>query len=202
MPKPARKTIAVDIDEVLVPHSEHLISWYNQKYGTKLTLEDNHSQDPRAWGVNTKEEAIKRVQGFFGDPRWAKTPPFEESVDALKRLSPKYKLIVVTSRDTIMERVTRRWLDQHFKEIFKAAHFAAEYSLDGKSRSKATVCAAIGANYLIDDRVDIVEEVAKVGIQALLFGNYPWNQARRLPERVVRVKNWQEVLEYFENEKG
>lgn len=196
----SKPTIAVDIDEVLVPHSEHLINWYNQEYGTNLGLEDNHSPDPEVWGVKTKEEAIKRVQRYFSHPRWTEAQPLDESVAALRKLDQKYNLIVVTSRDTILEKVTRNWINQHFKEIFKAAHFVAEYNLEGKSRSKAAVCLSVGADYLIDDRLDIVKEASRVEISCILFGDYPWNQAEKLPSGVVRVKNWQEVLEYFDAE--
>jgi uncharacterized HAD superfamily protein len=35
-------------------------------------------------------------------------------------------------------------------------------------------------------------------MSGVLFGNYPWNQVDKLPDNVVRVNNWQEVLEYFD----
>ncbi|HET9722013.1 MAG TPA: hypothetical protein VFP32_03220, partial [Candidatus Saccharimonadales bacterium] len=63
--KRSKTIIAVDIDDVLVPHAENLITWYNQKYGTKLTLAHNHSQDPKPWGAKTVEEAIKRVHEYI-----------------------------------------------------------------------------------------------------------------------------------------
>ena len=105
--------------------------------------------------------------------------------------------MVVTARDTILERVTRDWLKKHFGELFADAHFTARYSLDGKSQTKTAVCLAIGAGYLVDDALDLSIDAAKAGIKVLLFGDYPWNQTKKLPRGIARVKNWQEVLEYF-----
>lgn len=201
MPNPASKpVIAVDIDEVLTPHFQSLIDWYNKKYKTKLTLAHNHPTDPRPWGTDDIHVAIKRVHGFFDTPDFLNSQPYEEAVEALSKLSQKYNLVVITARDTIIEKVTREWLDEHFTELIDEAHFTARFSLEGKSQTKTSVGLAINAQYLIDDALDHCEDAARTGIAALLFGDYPWNQADELPKGVTRVKNWQEVLEFFENE--
>jgi 5'(3')-deoxyribonucleotidase len=193
----AKPIIAVDIDDVLVPHFQDLIDWYNKKYGTHLTLAHNQKGDPKPWGVKTVEEAIKRVQGFFETPEFANPAPFKEAVAALKKLSQRYTLVVVTARDTLTEKITRDWLDKHFAKIFKEAHFTARYNLEGKARSKADVCQAVGAKYLIDDTPRNIIEAAEAGINCLLFGDYPWSKSMSLPANVIEVRNWDEVLEYF-----
>lgn len=197
----ARETIAVDIDDVLVPHVEDLITWHNREYGTDMDLVSYHSRDPKDWGSDTIEEAIKRVQKFFVTPDFLEAQPIEEALDALKKLSQRYELIVITARDGIIEEVTREWLDKHFPELFKEAHFTARFNLEGKSLSKADIGKNAGAQYLIDDTLDNVIEASKTGVTALLFGEYPWNQIDELPEGLIRLKDWQEVLEYF-NERG
>lgn len=44
----------------------------------------------------------------------------------------------------------------------------------------------------------IAVAVAESNIQALLFGDYLWNKADNLPKNVSRVKNWQDVKEFFD----
>ncbi|OGL36812.1 hypothetical protein A3E49_02105 [Candidatus Saccharibacteria bacterium RIFCSPHIGHO2_12_FULL_49_19] len=193
-----KKTIAVDIDEVLMPHFQDLIDWYNKQYGTELTALDNHPTDPRPWGTDSFEEAIRRVHRFFDTQTFKNSMPFSEAKQAVLELSRNYKMIVITARDTILERATKDWLDEHFKELFTATHFTARYNLEGEIQTKASVALANKTDYLIDDALDHCEDAAKVGIKALLFGEYPWNQSDKLPKGVVRVKNWQEVLDYFE----
>jgi uncharacterized HAD superfamily protein len=198
-PKPASKqTIAVDIDEVLTPHFQDLINWYNATYNTSLTLLDNHPTDTKNWGTDSIVEAVQRVQKFFETQEFKKSQPFEEAKSAVNQLSRRYKMISITSRDTIIEQLTREWLNQHFPELFKEAHFAAMYSLDNKAKPKAEIARSVGVDFMIDDSLEHITNASKAGIIGLLFGNYPWNQTDELPSGVVRVQNWQAVLDYFD----
>jgi len=199
MPKPANKPIiAVDIDDVLVPHAANLLDWYNRKYGTNLTLAHNHSKDPGPWGTKTAEEAIKRVHEYIHSDALFTAQPVEESISALKELSEKYELMIITGRDTIIEEKTRRWITNHYPNLFKSIHFTAMYNLEGESRSKSDICQKTGAAYLIDDALDQAFEVPPTGVKVLLFGDYPWNETTKPLPGVIRVKDWQGVLEYFD----
>jgi uncharacterized HAD superfamily protein len=182
--------ISVDIDDVLVPHVEDLISWHNKEYGTKMDLVHYHSKNPKDWGSKTIEEAIKRVQRFFTTPDFLDAKPMEDAASALSSLSENYTLIVITSRDNIIEDVTNNWLSRHFPEIFKEAHFTARFNLEGKSGKKSAVALNAKAEYLIDDTLENALDAAEAGIKVLLFGDYPWNQLKELPGGVTRVKDW------------
>lgn len=193
------KTIAVDIDEVLLPHFQDLINYYNQIYGTSLTLADNHPKEITNWGTNDLREAIKRVQKFFDTDEFKNSQPFSEAKVAVRKLSTSFRLVVVTSRDTIIEEVTRNWLDMHFPELFKEVHFTSMYSLDGAQRSKAEASKAAKVDWLIDDSYEHITEASEHGITGLLFGDYPWNQQSQLPDGAIRVKDWSAVLDYFQS---
>jgi uncharacterized HAD superfamily protein len=194
--------IAVDIDDVLVPHVEDLISWHNKEYGTKMDLVHYHSKNPKDWGSETIEEAIKRVQRFFTTREFLEAQPINEAAEVLKKLSENFRLIVITARDNIIEDATRSWLDKHFPEIFHETHFTARFNLGNQNRSKSAVALAADAKFLIDDTLENALGAAAEGIEVLLFGNYPWNQMEKLPKGMVRVKDWQEVLEYFDAAAG
>jgi 5'(3')-deoxyribonucleotidase len=192
--------IAVDIDDTLVVHFQDLMTWYNNKYGTDLSLANNHPTSMDGWGTDDYEEAVRRVHRFFDTPQFKNAKPYAEAVRALRQLSDHYDLVVLTSRDTLIEQLTRDWLNEHFEDVFKEAHFTAAFSLEGKSRSKADVCIELGASYLIDDVLVATEEVAARGVKGILFGDYPWNQSIDLPSGVVRCTNWDKVLEYFDGQ--
>jgi uncharacterized HAD superfamily protein len=196
------KTIAIDIDDVLVPHFQDLITWYNNEYGTKLELKDNYSDDNTVWGTETEEEAIRRVQRFYSTKDFLHCRPFHEAHDVLKNLSNRYKLVVITARDTIIEAATREWLEQHFEEVFSDIHFSAHYSLNGESRTKADICLAAGADYLIDDTIHHAIPAARIGVTVLLFGEYPWNRENILLKNIIRAKDWNKVQEYFDELDG
>jgi len=193
----SKPIIAVDIDEVLMPHFQDLADYYNRLYGTQLTLADNHPKDTKNWGTDSFEVAVRRVQKFFETDEFKNSQPFEEAKEATRLLAEHYTLVVITSRDTLIEEVTRDWLNRHFAELFQDAHFTSLYNLEGKSTSKAAVSQAIKADYLIDDGFDHILEASRIGVRGLLFGDYPWNGHQELPPGVVRVKDWDAVLAYF-----
>lgn len=190
--------VDVDVDDVLVTHFQDLMNWYNGEFDTQLTLADNHPTSFENWNASSFNEAVQRVQRFFETPAFLNALPHDEAIITLTSLSKRYDLMVLTSRDVIIEKVTRHWIDLHFPQLFKATHFTSAYSLEGKARSKADVCLEIGAKYLIDDLLDTVTKVAKLGVQAVLFGNFPWNQSDTLPEGVTRCLDWPAVQEYFD----
>lgn len=192
-----KSVIAVDIDEVLLPLYPLLFRWYNREYGTRLTLADNESKDLALWGTQTEEEAIRRVHRFFDTAIFRNAQPFREAKHAIRHLSERFTIVAITARDTLIEEVTREWLDEHFSELIHEAHFTAKYSLEGGARKKIDVCREVGATHLVDDNLQNCLEVAESGLQAVLFGEYPWNVAPSLPKRVIRCKEWAEVVEYF-----
>ncbi len=192
-----KPVIAIDVDDVLLPHFEGLVTWYNAEYGTNLTMANNHPVNITPWGADNIEEAVKRVHRYFETDAFKNEKPYEETGPALTELGENYELTIITGRDEAIEDITRDWLETYFPSVFKEVHFTSLYSLVGKSRSKAEVTALLSADYFIDDNLPAVTEVAASGVPSLLFGNYPWNEAENLPENVTRVADWAAVMEYF-----
>ena len=190
--------IAVDIDDTLFPHFGDLISWYNANFGTSLTEYDNHPTDPENWGTDDVTVAIKRVQQFFRTEEFKNAKPFDNVQRVLSRLSERYELIVITARDDMIEQTTHKWLRSHFKDVFHEVHFTNNFSLHGKKRAKADIMKGLGVAYLIDDSLEHCSAAAQGGVEAILFGNYDWNQADLLPIGITRCLGWNQVQEYFD----
>jgi hypothetical protein len=72
---------------------------------------------------------------------------------------------------------------------------------DSIHQTKGELLKSLGAQYHIDDQPKHCISALQQGIQPLLFGDYSWNRSVELPEGIVRVKNWQEVTEYFNAER-
>ncbi len=199
----SRKTIAIDIDDVLSSQVRAIIAFSNEKYGTSLVWSDFQKKGPfwgyweQVWGVDEKE-GKRRLEEFFRDGYQSSQPLMPYVIGVLRKLEKNYHLVVVTSRqDTDIEE-THQWLDHHFPKIFKQVEFVQAWSGDRKT-SKAIICKEIGAAYLIDDSLEHCRLAAEEGIQSLLFGEYGWNRAKKLPSNVSRVKDWREVEAYFEH---
>jgi uncharacterized HAD superfamily protein len=198
------------LDDTLFEHFKTLKDWHNREFGTKLTLDDNHPSSQKHWGTpelqkttlkrwkaDSVKEAVLRVQKFFETEEFIEAKPFENSADVIKKLSLNYDIMVVTARDVHLEDMTRRWIERNFDGAIKDVYLTARYNLHGKAKPKTDVLKSLDAKYVIDDNLEICAEAASRGITAILFGDYPWNQADKLSEGVTRAKTWQEVGEYF-----
>jgi len=201
MPKPANKPlIAIDVDDVLAVHAQEFVNYSNKKWGTNLKVGDYHDHWAEIWQVDW-DETQRRLHGYLNAGQFAKYKTVNDADIALKKLKKRYKLAVLTARQQSLAEDTKAWIAKHFMDTFDEIHFAGVWDLSLKeavNRDKTAVAQQIGAEYLIEDQLKYALPVAKAGIEVLLFGDYPWNQADRLPKGVTRVKNWQEVLEYFD----
>jgi len=204
MPKPANKpVIAVDIDDVIAAHAPAFIAYTNEKWGTHLTINDYQDHWGEVWKVDF-EEREKRAEEYHRTDYIGTYGVIGGASATLGKLRDKYKLVILTTRRRSIEQLTRDWIEKYYPGIFDDVVFAGFF--DNPTRSsihmtKGELAEQIGAGYLIDDQLKHCLAATEAGIKALLFGDYPWNQTDNLPEDITRVRNWQEVLEYF-NEKG
>jgi uncharacterized HAD superfamily protein len=199
MPKPANKPIiAVDVDDVLLPYGSGLLDYSNKKYKTKLEYENLTSLDLSKSLEITSEDFLQHLFDYVQNHQF-KLLPAEGSEIALNRLKKKYRICIITYRSQPLYKTTHAWLNEHFPGVFDQVNMIGG-KVFGDHKSKAEVCKEIGASWLIEDQLKPALDAAESGIDVLLFGNYPWNHIDTLPKNMTRVSNWQEVLEYFENE--
>jgi len=196
------KTIAVDIDDVLALNAQGFIAFSNREFGTSLEAGDYQEHWVEMWQVDFKETE-RRAKIFHESEVVASYEHIKESVFALDLLKDKYHLAIVTSRRNILENSTRAWLDTYFGGIFDDIYFAGIYDdrlTNGSyAKTKADVFKKIRPSYVIDDQIKHCEAAAKLGINGILFGNYPWNKTTQLAPGITRCRDWNEVLTYFEN---
>ena len=197
-----KKVIAVDIDDVLAVHVDALLEFSNKTWGTNLTLDDYDEH----WGVMWKLEhdiktTEKRAHTFFDSGAFSRLRHFTEAIPVLKTLKSSYKLILITSRRQRLLEETTQWINAFFPGIFEETHYAGiwEDTKDNRhTATKADLCKELKVEYLIDDQLKHCLAAAEIDVQSLLFGNYKWNQAKKLPKNVVRVTDWQAVKEFFD----
>jgi uncharacterized HAD superfamily protein len=194
----SRLLLAVDIDEVLAYHNKALAAWHNQQYGTDHTADDYFTEYwSKVWNVSS-EEAEARAVAFHASGAHARLQLVKGALDALQRLHRFYDLAVITVRRQQVIEATRAWIDLYYPAIFTDIHFLHFWDKN-ENMTKAQLCRNIGASYLIDDSIKHCTQAAELGINALLFGDYSWNQATQLPKHIQRAANWGEVLKILDN---
>jgi uncharacterized HAD superfamily protein len=198
-PKPI---IAIDIDDVISANAASFVKYSNQRYGTHLTVDDYREHWGEIWNID-HDELMKRAAEYHESGHIANHPVIEGAYDALKDLKERFKLIIVTSRRTSINQLTRDWIQKYYPDIFDDIVFSGFFdsAKSGIHLTKGELVKNTGAEYLIDDQLKHVSSAAENGIKALLFGDYIWNKSDTLPANVTRVKNWQEVVSYFSESK-
>ncbi len=196
-----KKLIAVDLDDVLASSAQNFVEYSNKRWGTRLSVEDYDEHWGEMWGIDHKQTK-QRADHIYSSKIQVDIKHFDDALLVLQKLANKYKLVITTSRHRLVQKITTEWLDTYFKGIFDDVHFAGIWDQGhdadvAVNLTKAELCSKIGASYLIDDHPKHCFAAAEVGVDALLFGDYRWNRSVTLPERVTRVRDWQEVARYF-----
>lgn len=202
-------TIAIDIDDVISPFMESFVNYHNDQYGTSMSIEDFKTPGDY-WGFYENiianllndpdgvDEYKRRFWEFLETDRHVRGQPIFEDVKlALYELKKNYNLEIVTARDGTIKEGTIKWINEELPNVFSGVHFNASWKQAGKKITKAKLCQEIGADYLIDDSVEHCNAAAECGITAILFGNYGWNSYHEINDKVIRLNDWREVLEYF-----
>lgn len=73
-------------------------------------------------------------------PPRAPPPPAAGAFDTLCSLSQNCDLVVVTSRQHVIQDLTLEWLDRHYAGLFEEVYFGNHFALQGASRKKSDIC--------------------------------------------------------------
>eukprot|EP00249_Psilotum_nudum_P018462 c26817_g1_i3 orf=723-1592(+) len=137
--KPLR--VAVDVDEVLGSFLSSLNLFIGEQYAQKFKLSEYHVYDfMKIWGCS-QAEANDRVHAFFDSEQFNDgIIPVPGAYQSLCHLAEFCHLVVVTSRQHVIEKPTLEWIERHYSGIFKEVHFGNHFALEGKSRPKCEIC--------------------------------------------------------------
>jgi uncharacterized HAD superfamily protein len=195
-----KQTISVDIDDVLSHSAAQIIAYGNEHFGLSHGLEDFTEDLASLWQVEP-EEVEQRWLGYIESGNIANYDVIPEALAVLQKLKQKYRIIAVTSRRQSLLDITREWLDSNYPDIIDEVVSSGIYG-SGKRHAhkltKAEILKEVGPDFHIDDQPKHCIGAASVGVQAILFGDYPWLRDVELPGGVVRCKDWPAVLEYFD----
>ncbi len=185
-----RLVIAIDCDDVLVPTTPFFVDAYNNQYGTNVQLNQAHSENFDAWQADSLL-VEERIAGFMDTDEYRLLSPSQDAVRVMKHLAKDHELHVVTARREHEREFTRQMIDSELAGVFTSMEFV------GFVGSKGQVCKRIGADVLIDDRLQHLEDAMKFGMpkdKVILFGDYPWsiNDPDSLVG-IMRCGNWDEV---------
>jgi uncharacterized HAD superfamily protein len=228
MSSTSRKTIAIDIDEVLGAFLDSLCLHINTLgFESKATISSEtidsissvsttslvsitkiwkpedftsyHFND--AWNID-ETIAHATMARFFTSLHFEDIKPLKDAKEILLKHSNQFRFIVVTSRNSNLSEQTNAWLNKHFEGCFDNVMFGSAYG-PGVKRTKSEMCREINAIMLVDDNPFYAVEAAPVLKTSILFGNYAWNRTTspeiNFPSNIMRVSSWSELDLLFTN---
>eukprot|EP00884_Botryococcus_braunii_P011992 jgi/Botrbrau1/20794/Bobra.0156s0024.1 len=195
----SRLKVAVDVDEVLGRFLHSLNKFCFEAYGLNHDISDYFVYEfAKIWKCS-QDKSNEIVHEFFDSHHFAVgILPIPGAYHSLLRLKRYCDLVVVTSRQHVIEEPTLAWIDLHFPGVFHEVHFGNHWAKEGKSRPKSEICRDIGASVLIDDNPRYAVECAGAGMHVLLYdwdNNYPWSKTEDGPthDQITRVSDWIDV---------
>ena len=191
--------IGIDLDDVIAKFLEKFLEYYNCRFKTNFKEEDFFCYS--MWKVlgDSRENMVEIVKDFNDADLLSEIEPVKKSVKGVNNLKKQYELNIITSRHLKSKRKTIDWLDKYFGNSFKEVYFSSSYfSGEEKGLSKADICKKQNIKYLIEDCAEYAVDCSKSGIKVLLLDK-PWNKNFQTENGIIRVNNWNNIINYFRN---
>jgi 5'(3')-deoxyribonucleotidase len=190
----AKKTIAIDIDDVTADSTESLRLLVNERVGANLTKEhyrvpsSNHGgYYEHVWETNGLSDKVNfAAYNAEMETDQMHVPLMQGAREAIDTLKKDFRVVFITARHPSWERATRHWFKEKFGDDIEL-HLAEGYN-NGQTKTKGQLCKELGAEWLIDDVPSNCKTAIDEGIKTILFGEYGWHVD--IPEGVIRCKTW------------
>ncbi|MBE7177586.1 MAG: 5'(3')-deoxyribonucleotidase [Mucilaginibacter polytrichastri] len=173
-----KKTIALDMDNVIADVESHYIDWYHREFGVMIdrkTLLGKHEAE-----AFPDPDAIWR---FLFTPGFFRTVPVMEGAQqAVAELSRDFEIYIVSAAMEFPQSLPEKldWLKEHFPAIgWKHIIFCGNKGI-------------IGTDYMIDDHIKNLDHFS--GKPILYTASHNVNITHHF-----RVNNWPEAVQYLQS---
>jgi len=152
-------------------------------FGVRLEQRDIVHFDYWRCGITKEQDQL--VFARFHKTECETVVPIDDAVDALRSLSDRFEIHIVTGRPPETRRLTVNWLKKH-----NIPYDRLDF-LHRKGESQ------VNFEAFVDDHRETAYAMAGRGIHSFLL-DYPWNQSDTTdPPNLIRVQSWKELLPYI-----
>ena len=194
MPKPI---LAVDIDGVINDFHTPFIEFTNKKLGKNILYNDILSHNIRETFGLSAEKLVDYMNEFESTYRPKDHILIEDAVKTLYDLEKHYKIISITGRRPILEKVTTEFLRMHVPFI-KVYFAAGRNNLDiPKDRTSKTMLAEEhGARFLIEDNEHEFIHWDSEKVKPIIFAQ-PWNKILEKTHPHIPRLQWKGIKKHL-----
>ena len=201
------RRIYVDIDDVLSATIERLVDLLHELHDRRVEIEHVHDFDlARPFGLDA--EGIRQFMHVaHRDEVIESIAPHSGASSVLDRWAAEgHQITLVTGRPPITTHASRRWLETHGMKHEALHHLdkwgRPDWNDQGLPALRFEDLPAFDFELAVEDSLDTaVRLVDDLGIPVALMDR-PWNRAvghlpRRILDRLVRCRDWQDVAGHF-----
>jgi 5'-nucleotidase len=174
------KSIAVDMDNVIVDIESQYIEWYRRKFGVVVPREQLVGK-PETKGFPDSDA----VYNFLYTPTFFRTAkPLPGALEAVQQLMASFHVYIVSAAMEFPQSLPEKyeWLQEHLPAIsWRNIIFCGDKRI-------------INTDYMIDDHVKNLDTFSGKGLLFTAAHNVTI-------DRHVRMNNWNDVLDWFEKER-
>ena len=167
-----RKTVAIDMDNVIADVTTHYITWYEQQYGKKISRESIMGLPETEAFPDGAVMKFLFTRGFFRT-----VPVMPGAQEAVKKLQDDFEVYIVSAAMEFPHSLSEKyeWLQEHFPFI----HWNNIIFCGDKS--------VIATDYLVDDHLKNLDSCSGKPILFAATHNAHVNHH-------IRVKDWKEAV--------
>ncbi len=183
--------IGIDIDEVIVEFLQSYLKMHNKINNSNYAKNDFFSYCFEEILPESKEFCVELAMKFYEMPEFEKLNFVEGAKETINKLSGVHELFFITARPEEVKESTVGFFKKYFPDLEAEILFSGDFY--GGNKNKSELCLETGVEVFVEDDPKYALSCAEKGIKILLMDK-PWNKNCE-HENILRVKNWNEILE-------
>ncbi len=194
--------IGIDLDDVVFEFMKTLVNYYNEKTRSNFLYEEMNSYKISDTLKINHEEVDDIIKEMIEKNKNLDMAVCEFAKESILNLSKNKEIYFITSR--VHRKNTLESLQKHFSDINFELFFSSNPYVNNEGKHKGEICLDLNIDYMIEDSYEHAINCANSGVKCFLIDK-PWNKNRGEHEKIIRVKNWKDILEKleeFENVNG
>jgi len=183
--------IGIDLDDTVWKFHEKFLKFYNERNGTNYDINEYKEYSLENFLDIEKEEVKKLLNLYDATDDFLEASFLEGFLESFLILNKNHEIYFITARPSHTEDLVLKIISKFMNK--KPNIYFVHNSETNKRKEKVEYCIELGIDLMIDDAFHNLELCSVKGINGLLI-NYPWNQKEKLPENIIRVNNWKEII--------
>ncbi len=183
--------IGIDLDDVVFEFVVNLLKHYEEEYGKKINYEEVKNYHFYDVFNISKKEFEDLFFSYFNKEKFENLELCELAYTSIDKLSKGHEIFFITSRSR--KEGTLESLNKHFNHIDFELYFSSNPYIGNQGKTKGEICNELKIDFMIEDSKEHAEICAEHGIKTFLLDK-PWNRHCQEHENIIKVNNWDEVL--------